>query len=256
MKRFISITILLLLLISIIGITTSAYALSDVSVFYNCKHYTYQERAELYEEINRIRDLKNSAYTMAQAARELGYKEDHDVIILAKKEWQTANEKYQICVNKYNELIIKYNKAFEAKEKEYPTATYIWKYLKDLGYNDYVCAGIMGNLMAEVGGQTLKLNFQSSSDTYYGICQWNKTYSKIWGGSLQEQCDFLRSTIEYEFNTFGYAYKKGFDYNQFLLLENEKDAALAFAKCYERCASFTYKVRQSNATKAYNYFIK
>ena len=40
---------------------------------------------------------------------------------------------------------------------EYPEAYKIWHYLKKLGYNDYVCAGIMGNIMAECGGQTLNI---------------------------------------------------------------------------------------------------
>ena len=38
-----------------------------------------------------------------------------------------------------------------------PIATEIWLYLKKQGYNDYVCAGILGNIMAEVGGQTLNI---------------------------------------------------------------------------------------------------
>ena len=40
---------------------------------------------------------------------------------------------------------------------KYPEAYKIWHYLKKLGYNDYVCAGIMGNIMAECGGQTLNI---------------------------------------------------------------------------------------------------
>ena len=33
------------------------------------------------------------------------------------------------------------------------------------------------------------------------------------------------------------------------------DAALAFAKCYERCGSGSYTTRQNNAIIAYNYFV-
>ena len=39
----------------------------------------------------------------------------------------------------------------------YPTAEYVWAFLKKQGFSDTVAAGIMGNMMAEVGGQTLKL---------------------------------------------------------------------------------------------------
>ena len=41
--------------------------------------------------------------------------------------------------------------------------------MKELGWNDYVCAGIVGNLMAEVGGQTLNIDPQLGN-SYYGIC--------------------------------------------------------------------------------------
>ena len=47
------------------------------------------------------------------------------------------------------------NNIWAEKEAKYPVATYIWRYMKDLGWSDAVCAGIMGNMMAEVGGHTL-----------------------------------------------------------------------------------------------------
>ena len=193
---------------------------------------------------------------MANAARKLGYKEDHDVILLAKKEWGQADRKYNLYKGQYETLIQKENNdKWSQREKEYPTATYIWKYLKGMGYNDYVCAGIMGNMMVEVGGQTLNLNHKARG-TYYGICQWSKGYKEVWGANLSQQCDFLANSIRYEFNTFGSCYKKGFKYNNFIALTNEKQAALAFAKCYERCSSSTYSLRQKCATKALEYFTK
>jgi guanyl-specific ribonuclease Sa len=38
------------------------------------------------------------------------------------------------------------------KKEKYPEARKIWNYLKKMGLNNYVAAGIMGNIMAEVGG--------------------------------------------------------------------------------------------------------
>ena len=126
----------------------------------------------------------------------------------------------------------------------------------ELGFNDIVCAGIMGNLMAEVGGQTLNIRYTLSSNGFYGMCQWSKTwYPEVWGQDLQGQLDFLNKTIKNEFSIFGYLYRKGFTFDQFLGLANEKDAALAFAKCYERCHHNYYAIRQTNATAAYNYFV-
>ena len=74
----------------------------------------------------------------------------------------------------------------------------------------------MGNLMAEVGGQTLNLQYTLCGKNYYGMCQWSRGYSEIWGAGLTAQCDFLRDTIQYEIDTFGKLYAKGFNFNSFL----------------------------------------
>lgn len=145
------------------------------------------------------------------------------------------------------------------KEAEYPVATYIWRYMKGLGWNDAVCAGVMGNIMAEVGGQTLNIKpyLYGGGGSYYGICQWYLPYTTrhIAGAGLEAQCDYLRDTVKKEMNNFGYKYSSSMNYSNFLNLSSPSEAAVAFAKCYERCASFSYGVRQSNAQKAYNYFV-
>lgn len=145
---------------------------------------------------------------------------------------------------------------WEAKRAQYPYATDLWLYMKDLGWSDAVCAGIMGNIMAEVGGQTLNIKPSLSSGGYYGMCQWSTYYyPQINGGSFEAQCNFLRDTIQKEINTYGYKYASGMNYSKFLQLTSPADVALCFAKSYERCASGSYGVRQSNAQKAYNYFV-
>lgn len=141
---------------------------------------------------------------------------------------------------------------------KYPEAYKIWHYLKKLGYNDYVCAGIMGNIMAECGGQTLNIQpyIYNSTFEYYGICQWSLKYCpSVKDMTLDEQLKFLSQTIEKEFNIFGTRYKENFKYKDFIGLKNEQDAALAFAKSYERCSSKYYLIRQKNAEIAYNYFV-
>jgi len=57
-----------------------------------------------------------------------------------------------------------------------------------------------------------------------------------------------------EFNVYGRNYSGGFNYNSFCGMTNERSAAIAFAKCYERCGSGSYTARQNNATVALNYF--
>lgn len=214
----------------------------------NLENYS---RSELKNLITEYQQIQIDAHTLAESARSLGWPESSTPIQMAQAEHWNAKLAIEVYQNRLDEL----NAEWESKAAEYPEATQIWLYMKDLGWNDYVCAGIMGNLMAEVGGQTLALQVSAKSNSYYGICQWNKAYSNVWNTDLETQCNFLRDTIQYEIDTFGYAYSKGFDFESFLELTNEKQAAKAFAVCYERCGSGTYKTRQTNATAAYNYFV-
>lgn len=214
--------------------------------------YTSRDLEELQTLINEQQNIRNSAHNMAEAARNLGYSESHPVIVLAKQEYADAMDLQKRYESVYNDLAMHQ----EEKENEYPEATYIWNYLvKDMGLSNAAAAGIMGNLMAEVGGQTLALNVYASNKSYYGMCQWNKAYSEVWGASLEEQCDFLSRTIKYELDTYGYKYKKGFKYSDFKNMSGVKSAAAAFMQAYERCGSESKSQRKANAVVAYNYFV-
>lgn len=241
-------------------------------------------KEELVTMIDEAKATKDHAHTMAKSARALGWENNDKLIKELQEMWHEADEdqvKYQgyldeILANeaeaarKAEEERLAAEAAQKAAEEEarraeeakwatkaaeYPAATQIWRYMKAQGWNDYVCAGIMGNLMAEVGGQTLDIRYTLSSSGYYGMCQWSRGYSQVWGAGLETQCDFLRDTIKYEFDTYGFKYQKGFNFNSFLNMTDAQQAALAFAKSYERCSSGSYGVRQKNALKAYNYFV-
>lgn len=139
-------------------------------------------------------------------------------------------------------------------EGEYPVATYVWNYLKELGYNDYVCAGIMGNLMIETGGYTLNLDPYAYDGDYYGICQWSAYYCPgIQGADLDTQLNYLANTIEYEINVYGFNYSSTMDYNEFLQMADAGEAAKVFGQCYERGAGSD--VRAECAYAAYAYFV-
>lgn len=209
----------------------------------------------LSKKITEMEKRKVDAHAMAEAARALGYAEDHSVILLAKEEWNKANTNKIEYQKQYNSLKAAEEAKWQTKKNQYPVATEIWLYMKNLGYNDAVCAGILGNMMGEVGGNTLNIKWWLYGSGYYGICQWSRSYSGVWGTDLQTQLNFLRDTIQYEMNTYGRNYAKGFNYNQFLQLKDARQAALAFAKCYERGAAWTHSKRQANATVAYNYFV-
>ena len=163
-------------------------------------------------------------------------------------------EPVKIDVATKEEIEIRYLKQCA---KEYPTATKIWKYMRyELDWSPEVCAGVMGNLMAECGGQTLQIDPYAKSPGYYGICQWSSEYyPDVIGTDLDYQLKFLKGTVESEFNTYGYLYGgSGFGYKSFKQIERPEDAALAFAECYERCSSKTYYIREENSLKAYSYF--
>lgn len=214
------------------------------------------DKAELKNLINNCLVYKSNAHTMAESARALGYDETHPVILLAKEEWENIN-KLQI---RYEALYEELDYAFwDRCMEEYPEATKVWLYLKnELGYNEYVCAGIIGNIMAECGGQSLNIDWDIYNRTgeYYGICQWsNKYYPEVHGTSLEFQCEFLRDTIAHEINMFGKLYEEDFYYEDFLALEDVYEAALCFAETYEKCGDRTYPIRQCNAEFAYEYFV-
>lgn len=143
------------------------------------------------------------------------------------------------------------------RAEEYPTATSVWLYLtEEMGCNDYVAAGIMGNMMAECGGQTLKLNWKAkNSSGHYGLCQWSPGHTAVKGANLQEQLDFMAKSFPKAIDQWGsICYKKGFDYEDFMAMEDARKAAYAFCVIYERPGPGSYEQRRDNAEKAYKYF--
>ena len=152
---------------------------------------------------------------------------------------------YQIDIDRFNKWL-----------SEYPEATEVWFYLRKQGFNEAVTAGIIGNMMIETSGGTLNLKPEIYGVGHYGLCQWSLYYRpNVAGMSLQEQMDYLMSDIEYEFNTFGFCYKSNFNYEKFLQMTDTREAAIAFAKSYERPGAGTYNMRANSAEVAYNYFV-
>lgn len=246
----------------------------------------------LFDLMAKCEERKEQAHQMASAARALGHPEESPVILLAQLEWKNANEDYNYYYEIYAPLKAEEDARIEEEKRiaaeeaarkaeeerlaeearkeeerkaqlaaaagDYPAATQVWNYMKNLGWNDAICAGIMGNMMAEVGGQTLNLDWDLYDYTglYYGICQWSSAYyGQIHGASLEAQCNFLRDTIQNQFNTYGRLYCNGMNYETFLQMTSPTEAALCFAKVYERCGSAYYSVRQNNALIAYNYYV-
>ena len=198
----------------------------------------YQRQVVMYEE--RIEEVSQ-------------YETIEDYINDLEDNRQESIDNYKYFSEYYDLLLIEEEEAeWEQRYEEYPEATTIWLYLTvEMGYNDYVAAGVLGNIMNEAGGNSLNINPSAQNPAgYYGICQWNSSmYGDMWYCNLVEQLDYLNNTIEYEFNCYG-----NMSYESFCGLTDEREAALSFARSYERCSSASYERRQNNATTALNYF--
>lgn len=166
------------------------------------------------------------------------------------KELLRIDKIYQYYKARYKKIV-----HFEKCAESWSVATKIWQYLRKCGYNNYVCAGIMGNIMTECGGQSFDIQATLYDNGYYGICQWSHHwYPAVWGQDLNYQLKYLVKTMPDEFKNYGNRYYQGFNYTAFCNLQDEQSVAYAFAKCYERCASQYYAIRATNASKAYKYF--
>lgn len=148
-------------------------------------------------------------------------------------------------------------KLYKTWESEYYYAAKTWEYFKQRGFSDAVVSGIIGNMMIETSGgsMSLKPTIYNKTRKYYGLCQWSLKYRpNVAGMSFTKQLDYLYSDMKKEFNTYGKCYRKGFTYNDFLKITSPSEAALAFAKVYERCGSGSYEKRKEAAKVVYNYF--
>ena len=143
----------------------------------------------------------------------------------------------------------KHNPKVEYITKSLTLQNTIWRYLTDeMGLSDEAAAGIFGNMMVECGSRSFNLHpyVYSPGGSYYGLCQWN-TYghhSSINGGTLDEQLNYLASTIEREMGSY--------QYRRFTNADSPEEAANIFGQWYERCSE-PYG-RQNEARRAYERF--
>ncbi len=218
-------------------------------------HYRalYLEQDDVRSELNS--NLENAAGVNAELNATIQEKEEQldsckTEIEALKAEVATLKKQIEALNAENVELLKEVANLTTYPDKEYRQSTYVWTYLKSLGLNDYVCAGILGNIMAEVGGQTLDISKYSmkASENYFGMCQWaggrKERLLRDFGTTIDAQCQFLGVEL------FEVIPKD----NSFYSMQDEQEAALYFAKKYERCGSGSYSVRQKNATKALKYF--
>ena len=144
--------------------------------------------------------------------------------------------------------------------EEYPVATEIWLQMKSFGWSDAACAGIMGNIMREVGGDTLEYispHRYNKRGTHYGLCQWSNVYypqiqpTATSEPTAEEQINFLRYTIINQ-KTLHHDYGFGEEYLE--TVTDYKDAAYTFCVGYERPNEDPTR-RINNAETAWKYFV-
>ena len=147
--------------------------------------------------------------------------------------------------------------------ERYPEARLIWDTMISWGWTPETCAGIMGNMMAEIGGGTLDLSRWDSNDGCgYGLIQWSdKRRSLIkrrYGNypTISEQLVYMRDEM---FGTNNTPRQIDEDILSVVLNENGKQTpesvAFMFALKFERCANPYKPYRKEYARKAYNYFM-
>lgn len=149
---------------------------------------------------------------------------------------------------------------WEAKREEAPEATEIWLIMKEFGWTDAACAGLLGNIMRECGGNTLEnINHKvvNSRGTHFGLCQWSKKYypeiqpTDTWMPSVREQVEFLRYSIA-EYNGKHHSYG-GVTIEFLSTAEDPREVARIFCEEYER-PNETSERRENFALIAYEYF--
>lgn len=124
---------------------------------------------------------------------------------------------------------------------EYAVAEQVWNIMKSYGWSDVICAGIMGNMMRECGGDTLQLN-PYAQNSHYGLCQWSRTYHYgAWGKDVAGQLEYLKGSLNIAI---------------FDGCTTPEEVAGVFCDKYERPGSRDprYK-RLANARAAYEYFV-
>ena len=146
---------------------------------------------------------------------------------------------------------------------EYPEAQLIWNTMISWGWTPETCAGIIGNMMAEIGGGTLNLsNWNSNGGCGYGLIQWTSgrrsTIKSRYGSypTIEQQLIFMRDELFGTNNTRQQVSSSVL--NRIMNTngsETPESIAFCFASNYERCASRYRARRQEYARIAYDYFM-
>ena len=146
---------------------------------------------------------------------------------------------------------------------EYPEAQLIWNTMISWGWTPETCAGIIGNMMAEIGGGTLDLSdWNSNGGCGYGLIQWTgtrrSTIKNRYGAypTIAQQLVYMKDEL---FGTNDTCQQISANILSVIMNENGKQSpetiAFSFASNYERCARQYRERRKAYARIAYDYFM-
>ncbi len=217
---------------------------------------TYDEANASLEKAITRQELTNTVY---QGLISLGYADNHPAVVMAKTDIENADadvayyqEQFEIWEEKHK---------WEVRASEYPVATQVWLYMKnELGYSDIVCAGIIGNMMAECGGcWTSDLDWDVHSSSGFGMIQWlggrKQQLFSIYGNnpSVEDQLNFMHDEL---YGTDGVTWQVSqSQLDKIMNAETPEECAYAFACYFERCGEGHRAQRRGYARRAYEYFV-
>ena len=218
---------------------------------------TYDEANTCYQNVITIQE---TAKSVLKGLITLEYSEDHPAVTMMKTHIEDLDKDiqyYQEFQKKFEEI-----HKWEVRASEYPVATQVWQYMKnEFKWSDIVCAGIIGNMMAECGGcWTSDLHWQSNSSHGLGMIQWiggrRNSIIKKYGNNptVEEQLLFMRDEL---YGTNGVRRQVSEEqFNMIMNAQTPEECAFAFATYYERCAEQYRAPRRGYAKRAYDYFTK
>lgn len=181
-----------------------------------------------------------------------------------KQEIQSAANVFFTYKTIYKEQVIKEieeaarQAKWEERAQQYPIATKVWLYMKEnFGWSDVVCAGVMGNIMGEIGGGVLGFTNWDHDAATYGMFQWlggrKKDLKRIYGNkpTIEEQLEFMYDEL---YGTDGVRKQvTNKQRDKILNGKTPEEVAMAFCRYFERPGG-TGLARKGYARKAYNYF--
>jgi hypothetical protein len=216
-----------------------------------------------YDHANTLLEEAESRLETAQAVLDglttLGYEPDHPAVVLAHTEVDNSTSDLAY----YQEKMVEWEEIhkWEVRKAEYPAATEAWLIMsKEFGWSDAVCAGIIGNLMAECGGcWTQDLDWQINTKHGMGMVQWiggrRNQLVALYGENptVRDQMMFMRDEL-YGLNGVTKQVTES-QLNEIMNASSPEECAYAFASYYERCASQHRAPRKGYARTAYEYFV-